>query len=62
LHGRIVVRIDSNGPIPRLVGKFQEGKDCRYYKGSKPRLGDLAYTHLAMCAYVHRKRRRTQLD
>ena len=48
-HGKLIVRIDSNGPIPGLIGMFQEGADCRYYKGSKPRLGDLAYTHLAMC-------------
>ena len=48
-HRKLIVRIDSNGPIPGLIGTFQEGADCRYYKGSKPRLGDLAYTHFAMC-------------
>jgi hypothetical protein len=51
-----VVRIDANGPIPGLIGLYQRGVDCRYYKGPKPRLGDLAYTHLAMCDYVLRKK------
>jgi hypothetical protein len=48
-RGKLMVRIDSNGPIPGLIGTFQQGADPRYYKGSKLRLGDLAYTHLAMC-------------
>jgi hypothetical protein len=55
-RGKCVVRIDANGPIPGLIGVYQRGVDCRYYKGIKPRLGDLAYTHLAMCDYVPRKR------
>ena len=59
LRGRLVVRIDSNGPIRGLVGGFIEGMDSRYYKGPKPRLGDLAYTHLAMCSYVPRRKKRT---
>jgi hypothetical protein len=53
-----MVRIDSNGPIPGLIGTFQLGADPRYYKGSKPRLGDLAYTHLAICG-PGRPRQRT---
>ena len=56
LRGRFVARIDSNGPIRGLVGKFEADKDCRYYKGTKPRLGDLAYTATAMSAYVPRKK------
>jgi hypothetical protein len=56
--GRFIVRVDSNGPIPGLIGKFVNGVDTRYYKGQKPRLGDLAYTHLAMCPYVPRRKRR----
>jgi hypothetical protein len=55
-RGRYVVRIDANGLIPGLVGVYQHGVDCRYYKGPKPRLGDLAYTQLAMCYYVPRKK------
>jgi hypothetical protein len=57
LRGRFVVRIDSNGPVEGLVGKFMQNADSRFYKGSAPRLGDLAYTHLAMCAYVPRKKK-----
>ena len=56
-RGKVVVRIDSNGPIRGLIGKFMEGVDPRYYRGPKPRIGDLSYTHLAMCAYVPRKRK-----
>jgi hypothetical protein len=55
--GRLVVRIDSNGPIHGLVGMFQDGADCRYYKGPKPRIGDLSYTQLAMSRYVPRRKR-----
>jgi hypothetical protein len=54
-RGNYVVRIDANGPIPGLIGVYQHGVDCRYYKGPKPRLGDLTYTHLAMCDYVPKK-------
>jgi hypothetical protein len=55
-RGKYVVRIDANGPILGLVGVYQHGVDCRYCKGTKPPLGDLAYTHLAMCDYVPRKK------
>ena len=56
LRGRFVARIDSNGPIRGLLGRFEADKDCRYYKGTKPRLGDLAYTAAAMSPYVPRKK------
>jgi hypothetical protein len=55
-RGRYVVRIDANGPIPGLIGVYQHDVECRYYKGPKPRFGDLAYTHLAMCDRVPRKK------
>ncbi len=61
LRGRLVVRIDSNGPIRGLIGKFLDDIDPRYYKGLKPRLGDLAYTHLAMCGYVTRRKKRARV-
>jgi hypothetical protein len=61
-RGRLLVRVDSNGPIPGLVGGFIGGMDPRYYKGPKPRLGDLAYTHLAMCDYVPRKTARPRAE
>lgn len=49
LHGRLLVLIDSNGPIPGLVGKYLDAKMPKYFKGpNRPRLGDLAYTEAAM--------------
>jgi hypothetical protein len=56
LSGRFVVRIDSNGPIPGLVGKYFPGMEPRYFKGLKPpRIGDLAYTQTIMDAYPRKK-------
>jgi hypothetical protein len=55
-HGRYIVSIDANCPIPGLIGLYQHDVECRYYKGPKPRLGDLAYTHLAMCDRVPRQK------
>ena len=48
-RGKFVVRIDSNGPIPGLIGKYFDGVVPRWYKGpTQPHLGDLAYTQFAM--------------
>ena len=48
-RGRPIVLLDSNGPIPGLLGKYVEGASPKYFKGPKPpRLGDLAYTEAAM--------------
>jgi hypothetical protein len=48
-RGRPLLLIDSNGPIPGLLGKYYEEKAPKYFKGSdRPRLGDLAYTEAAM--------------
>jgi hypothetical protein len=48
-RGRPFVLIDSKGPIPGLPGKYFDGIAPKYYKGPvSPRLGDLAYTELAM--------------
>jgi GNAT superfamily N-acetyltransferase len=47
--GRFLMVIDSNGPIKGLPGYYFEGVYPRWYKGIKPRLGDLAYTLPAMC-------------
>jgi hypothetical protein len=58
-RGKFVARVDSNGPVHGLIGTYLDGVDPRYYKGPKPRLGDLSYTHLAMSAYVPRKKRPT---
>jgi hypothetical protein len=52
LRGRPFVLIDSNGPIPGLVGKYLNGKMQKYFKGpAPPRLGDLAYTEAAMFGF-----------
>jgi len=49
MRGLPIVTIDSNGPIPGLIGKYFAGKSPRFFKGStSPRLGDLAYTQAAM--------------
>jgi hypothetical protein len=55
-HGKCFVRIDSNGPIRGLCGKYFDGMEPRYYKGQKPRLGDLAYTQGVMASHVRRRR------
>ncbi len=54
-RGKLFVRIDANGPIPGLVGRYLEGKEPRYYKGVKPQLGDLAYTQGVMAPFVQRR-------
>ena len=54
-RGILVVRIDSNGPIPNLVGRYFAGMEPRHYRGTRPRLGDLAYTQAAMCALPKRR-------
>jgi hypothetical protein len=49
LRGIPFVLIDSNGPLPGLVGKYFDAKMPKYFKGPiPPRLGDLAYTEAAM--------------
>ena len=53
-RGMVLVRIDANGPIRGLIGKYTEGMEPRFYKGLKPRVGDLAYTQTVMCPYVRR--------
>jgi len=49
LRGKLVVSVDSNGPIAGLVGRYIEGKSPRFFKGpAPPRLGDISYTQAAM--------------
>jgi hypothetical protein len=49
LRGRPFVLIDSNGPIRELAGTYYDGVAPKYFKGPiAPRLGDLAYTEVAM--------------
>jgi hypothetical protein len=48
-RGRFVTIVDSNGPIPGLIGIFRRGSKPKYFKGpQRPRLGDLAYTEYAI--------------
>jgi hypothetical protein len=54
--GRILARrglpfviVDANAPIPGLLGWYSRGNMPKYFKGPRrPRLGDLAYTELAV--------------
>jgi hypothetical protein len=49
LRGRPFVLIDAKGPIPGLLGRYFDGVSPKYSKGPvTPRLGDLAYTEVAM--------------
>jgi len=51
-HGRPMVIIDSNGPIPGLVGKYIDGKAPKYFKGpDRPKLGDLTYTEAVLFGF-----------
>jgi hypothetical protein len=48
-RGRPLLLIDANGPIPGLIGKYFHDTMPRYFRGpQRPRLGDLAYTEIAM--------------
>jgi hypothetical protein len=49
LRGRPLLIMDANGPIPGLIGKYFDQTMPRYFRGpQRPRLGDLAYTEIAM--------------
>jgi hypothetical protein len=48
-RGRPLVVINSNGPIPGLVGKYLGNKEPKYFRGpDQPSFGDLAYTEAVM--------------
>jgi hypothetical protein len=48
-RGRALLLIDANGPVPGLIGKCFADRMPRYFRGPHgPRLGDLAYTEIAM--------------
>jgi len=51
--GRFVAAVDANGPIMGLPGRYFPDKKPRWYRGPKPRLGDLAYTLLALHPEVY---------
>jgi hypothetical protein len=56
VRGIFLVGIDANGPIQELFGKYYDGIHPRYFKGTRPRLGDLAFTQGVMCPNVRRRR------
>jgi hypothetical protein len=48
-RGKLVIAVDSNGPVAGLPGRYIEGKSPRFFKGPvSPRLGDITYTQAAM--------------
>jgi hypothetical protein len=48
-RGLFLLSIDANGPIPKMIGKYLEGKSPRFFRGQAcPPIGDLAYTQAAM--------------
>ena len=55
-RGMFLVSIDANGPIRDMIGTYLEGKSPRFFKGSAcPRIGDLAYTQMAMFPWPPRR-------
>ena len=48
-HRKISVLLDSNGPVPGLVGFFSNARGRKYFKGPhQPRLADLTDTELVL--------------
>lgn len=48
-HGKISVILDSNGPVPGLIGIFSAARGRKYFKGPHPpRLADLTDTELVL--------------
>jgi hypothetical protein len=48
-HGKLSVILDSNGPVPGLVGIFSRARGRKYFKGPhRPRLADLTDTELVL--------------
>jgi hypothetical protein len=48
LRGMPFMLMPANGPIPSLVGRYFGEKPMYYCGAEQPRLGDLAYTEVAM--------------
>ncbi|MBU6463572.1 MAG: acyl-CoA acyltransferase [Bradyrhizobium sp.] len=48
-HRKILVLVDSNGPVAGVVGRFTKARGRKYFKGPhRPRLGDLTDTELVL--------------
>jgi hypothetical protein len=51
-RGQIAVALDSNGPVPGLLGFYTEAYGRKYFKGPhRPRLADLADTELVLYGF-----------
>jgi hypothetical protein len=48
LRGMPFMLVPANGRIPKLIGKYFEGKPMYFVGPDRPQLGDLAYTEVAM--------------
>jgi hypothetical protein len=51
-RGVLAMEVDANGPVEGLIGFYRAGRSPRFFKGRRPRQGDLAYTQMAMCPFV----------
>lgn len=49
-----LVRMDALGPAPGCLGWYFDEMEPRYYKGMRPRLGDLAYTQSVLTTYLRK--------
>jgi hypothetical protein len=48
-HGKISVLLDSNGPVPALMGVYSSARGRKYFKGPhRPGLADLTDTELVL--------------
>jgi hypothetical protein len=48
-HGKAAVLLDSNGPVPGLIGIYSAARGRKYFKGPhQPRLADLTDTELVL--------------
>jgi hypothetical protein len=49
MQGGMLVRFDSNAPVPQIFGWYSELRGRKYAKGPRPpRLGDLSFSEAAL--------------
>ncbi|PPQ33690.1 CBS domain-containing protein [Rhodopila globiformis] len=51
-RGCLLVKLDSNGPVPGLVGRYVDGRPKYRKGGDQVHLGDVAYSEEAMFQYL----------
>ena len=52
-HGKPVVIVDANGPLPDLAGIYSEARGRKYFKGPHPpRLADLTETEMRVLPHM----------